>query len=585
MSTAVVKKWVPSTESQPLKCGDAIVSFLRKLDVTQVFGVPGGSIEPFFDAVARASREAPIEMVVARHESGAAFMADGYARERRKIGVCCSTTGPGATNLMTGVSSAYVDNIPMLVITAQTPMPKFGRKALQDSSCSAVDLVGMFKHCTKYSSLVSHADQIIPKLIAAVQAANAYPKGPVHLSFPADLINQPLSFEPDYRLDMLTDDYSLVDLNALDKLLPEIVQAKKIALFLGDNCEGASEEIIRFAERVNATIISGPMGKRWVNEYHPQYAGVFGFSGHAKARRLVMDQQYDLMIAIGAKLSEIGTNGWEAKLINEKLIHIDSIQEHFCRSGTARLHVLGGLTSIFKQLNERLAKLARMPWQATRPLQFQESLFSEDENALCEGSHYPIKPQRLYSSLAKMLPEDSRVFIDAGNAWAWATRYFQRRDNLGRYRIAMGYGSMTWAIGASVGSCVANPSSPHLCITGDGSYLMSGQEITVALQQNIPLVMLVVNDNSLGMVKHGQRLGGAEQIGYELPQINFAAIAESMGIEGIVIDTVEQLDQLDFSRLFSKQQPTLLDVRIDAEEVPPMGERVKGLATSKNTCE
>ncbi|MCP4278333.1 MAG: thiamine pyrophosphate-binding protein [Gammaproteobacteria bacterium] len=568
-----------------LTFGDLIIEYLNHLGIRCVFGVPGGSIEPFFDAVARSERRGGLKMVVSRHESGAAFMADGYARETGTMGVCCSTTGPGATNLITGVASAYADNIPMLVITAQTPLPKFGKRALQDSSCAAIDVVGMLRHCTRFNTLVSHPDQLESKLISAIMAANNIPGGPVHISIPADLLNMWTPYGENFKPHTLGNNFSLTDQGGLKQLKEQIAEANRIVLFLGDGCRQGSEQIMAFAEQVNAPIITGPMGKRWVDETHPLYCGVFGFSGHERARRLVMSQNYDILIAIGAQLGELGTSGWESTLLNEKLIHIDNTIEHFTRSPMARLHVYGHLPTLFKNLiaSVQQARNWGRKWNHNEVCETDASLLSDEALEKASSDAIPLKPQRLFSHLSAILPEEARIFVDAGNAWAWATHYMQRKDINGYYRIAMGFGSMTWAIGSSVGSQVASPQEPHVCITGDGSYLMSGQEITVALQLNLPLVMIVLNDTALGMVKHGQRLGGAEQIGYELPFISFANIAKAMGIEGIVLETPEQLMALDFNRLFQKQAPTLIDIQIDPEEIPPMGDRVKGLATSKDT--
>ncbi|MEH6627003.1 MAG: thiamine pyrophosphate-binding protein [Motiliproteus sp.] len=567
----------------PYTFSDLIIEYLNLLDISKIFGVPGGSIEPFFDAVARSERQDGIQMVVARHESGAAFMADGYARETDSIGVCCSTTGPGATNLITGVASAYADNIPLLVITAQTPLPKFGKRALQDSSCSSIDVVGMLRHCTRFSTLVSHPEQLESKLISAIMAANNTPRGPAHISIPADLLNTPAPCGPSVGPDALRKKFSLSDQQGLEQLKEQIEKSGRILLFLGDNCRQGSQKIMEFAEQISAPVITDPMGKRWVDETHPLYCGVFGFSGHEKARRLVMDQQYDILIAIGAQLGELGTSGWESTFLNNKLIHIDDTLEHFTRSPMARLHVYGHLPTLFSKLIESIneAHSWRPRWECIDQLNVKGDLINEAARQSALSDDTPLKPQRLFSELSQRLPEHTRIFIDAGNAWSWATHFMQRQDTNGFYRIAMGFGSMAWAIGASVGSHTANPAAPHVCITGDGSYLMSGQEITVALQQQLPLVMIILNDNALGMVKHGQRLGGAEQIGYQLPTINYAAIAAAMGIEGIIIASPDELQALNFDRLFSKSAPTLIDIRIDGEEVPPMGERIKGLATSK----
>ena len=575
----------PKSLTAPFTYGDLIVDYLKSMSVSHVFGVPGGSIEPFFDAVARAERrDIDLKMVVSRHEAGAAFMVDGHIRETGRFGVCCSTTGPGATNLITGVANAWEENLPMLVITAQTPMTKFGKKALQDSSCSAIDVVGMFKHCTKYSTLVSHTDQLENKLITAFMTANTPPKGPVHLSLPADIVNTQLPILPDVNTHLFEQTVSVSTPSALEQLKSEIGTAERILLFVGENCKLEENQLIQFAEQINAAIVSDPTGKRWVDETHPRYCGVFGLSGHQKARSLVMDQKYDMVLALGTQIGELGTSSWSPALLSPKLIHIDDSTTAFSRTPNAHLHICGVLSDIIGQLTTSAAILRAQGkrWQdltatvADQPLLTTPLLSAANSNAV------PLKPQRAFHALGRNLPEDTRIFIDAGNAWAWSIHYMQRANTQGLFRIAMAYGSMTWAIGASVGSCVSNPAAPHLCITGDGSYLMAGQEITVAIQQQVPLVMMILNDTALGMVKHGQRLGGAEETGFTLPSINYAALANALGIEGLAVETPRQLDEIDFDRLFSKKEPTIIDLRIDPEEVPPLGERIKGIAACKS---
>lgn len=573
-------------QTQPETYGDLIVRYLTVAGAKHIFGVPGGSIEPLFDAVARANRKGTgPTMIVSRHETGAAFMADGSIRESGHLGVCCSTTGPGATNLITGVANAFEENLPLLVLTAQTPRAKFGRKTLQDSSCSAVDVVGMFNHCTKYSSLVSHPEQLEHKLITAIMLANTAPKGPVHLSLPADIVNttrhNPIRINPD----LFNPSFELSSPGVLEQLKTKLGEAERVLIHVGENCRLADDQLLQLADQTNAAIISDPTGKCWVDETHPRYCGVFGFSGHAKARALVMEQRYDLLLALGTQVGELGTSGWDPKLLNEKMVHIDDSSAAFMRTPDAGLHLCGSLPDILTQLSAHTAILHTQGkrWQDLAQSVAAIPMLSDAERTAATNNAFPIKPQRVMHSLAQTLPSDCRIFIDAGNAWAWSIRYMQRRENCGLFRIAMAYGSMTWAIGASVGSAISKPDAPHICITGDGSYLMSGQEITVASQQQLPLVMIILNDNALGMVKHGQRMGGAEQTGFALPEINFALMAEAMGIEGIVVEAPWELEAIDFQRLFSKRGPTIIDVRIDPEEIPPMDERIKGLASSRET--
>lgn len=569
---------------------DLIVDYINQMGVEYVFGVPGGAIEPLYNALAISERFGGAKAVVARHEAGAAFMADGYARETDKVGVCCATTGPGATNLITGVASAYADNIPMLVITAQTPLPKFGKKALQDSSCSAIDTVSMFRHCCKYSTLVSHHEQLETKLISAVMAACNEPAGPVHISVPSDVLRTAATKPSTIDYGSLNNRFNLTDHGAIEKLVTELKGAENVVLFLGDGCKGASEEIMRFAELLDAPIITGPMGKRWVDETHSLYRGVFGFSGHESARELLKNSdEIDLVIAIGAALGELGTAGWNQKLLNDKLIHVDSKVEHFTRSHMAKLHVCGHLPSIFQILNDKVARThkswngEKVKSNALRNINGCCTSLIEEQKCFVRST--PIKPQWLFTYLSRAMPDETRVFVDAGNAWSWSIQYFQRSEHNGKYHLAMGLGAMAWAVGATVGSAAGSSNrAPHVCITGDGSYLMSAQEITVAKQLKLPVVFMVLNDSVLGMVMHGQRLGKAEQVGFELGEVNFAKMAESMGLQGIVVNSNDEMEAIDFDALFAKDEPTLIDIRIDKEEVPPMSDRVKGLAVNGETA-
>ncbi|WP_444994284.1 thiamine pyrophosphate-binding protein [Aliikangiella sp. IMCC44359] len=573
---------------------DLIIEYLNLLEVEYVFGVPGGAIEPMYNALSRYQGKGP-KIIVARHEAGAAFMAEGYARETGKLGVCCATTGPGATNLLTGVASAYVDNIPMLVITAQTPLPKFGRNALQESSCTAIDTVGIFRHCTRYNTLVSHTEQLNAKLISAIMAAFRVPAGPSHISIPSDILRASSSTSELTQADKLVHDFALTDNAAVHKLMDILKKTKRVALFLGKGCGSAIEPIMEFAELTRSPIITGPAGKRWINGFHPLYRGVFGFAGHKSAEETIKDKTIDLLLAIGTPITELGTGGWQSHLLNEKLVHIDSAIEHFSRSPMARLHVCGDIKSVFEQLNADIIlglKWGRK-WNAPDPVKqnyLAHHIPSNDHGyqirlndpASCYSNQVPLKPQKVVTKFAKKIPSEFRVHIDAGNAWAWFTHYFHRSSAKGHYHIAMGFGSMGWAIGASIGNSFGSK-QPAVCITGDGSYLMAGQEITVALQHQLPVIFVVLNDGALGMVKHGQKLGNAEEVGFELPEINYAKMAEAMGIMGITVATPAELNNIDWRELGKRNAPTLINLIIDPNEVPPMGQRVKGLGDSSAT--
>ncbi len=562
---------------------DLIVDYLAQMGIDTVFGVPGGAIEPLLNSLARSERKGGPRLVVARHECGAAFMADGYYRETGKMGVVCSTTGPGATNLLTGVASAAADEIPMLVITAQTPLPKFGKRALQESSCTAIDTVGIFRYVTQFNTLVSHHEQLESKLVSAIMAAHRVPNGPAHISIPSDILRSPASINAHIHSDLLIHDFSMSDEPAIARLCEKLGRVDNIVIYIGSGVGKASRQIMEFINLTGASFVTSPMGKSWVDETHPQYRGVYGFAGHESAQALLQDQEVDLILAVGTALGELGTSGWKGDLLNTKLVHIDSSIEHFTRSPMANLHVFGNIDVIFDRLlvSVREARKWGRKWDtlhATNKTNVNGGYAILRDPEKCFSDESPVKPQRLMNHLSQHLPDDTRIFVDAGNGWSWATHYLTRSNSQGLYRIAMGYGSMAWSIGAAIGSAIANRNAPTLCIVGDGSYLMSAQEITVAAQHQLPVVFLVLNDAAMGMVMHGQRLGNQESIGWELNTINYAALAQAMGVDGIVIESPAELDAIDFKALFSKSGPTLIDVRIDRNEVPPMGDRIKGLA-------
>ncbi len=562
---------------------DLIVNYLAQLGIDTVFGVPGGAIEPLLNSLARSERSGGPRLVVARHECGAAFMADGYYRETGKMGVVFSTTGPGATNLITGVASAAADEIPMLVITAQTPLPKFGKRALQESSCTAVDTVSLFSHITQYSTLVSHPEQLESKLVSAIMTAHRAPNGPVHLSIPADILRTPATINSHIQSELLVHNFSMTDEAAIARLYEKISAAKNIVMYIGKGVGGASKQIMAFLKLTGAHFVTCPVGKSWVNEKHPQYRGVYGFAGHDSATALLQDKEVDLILAVGTDLNELGTRGWNTDLLNSKLVHIDSVIEHFTRSPMASAHVLGRIDIIFDRLLVTMleAHTWGRKWSALHSVRNINGGFATLRNPeKCLSNDSPVKPQRLMHHLSQHLPENARIFVDAGNSWSWATHYLTRSNNEGLYRIAMGYGSMAWSIGAAIGSAIGNRTAPTLCIVGDGSYLMSAQEITVAAQHQLPVVFLVLNDAAMGMVMHGQRMGQQESIGWQLNTVNYAALAQAMGVDGMVIESPAELDAIDFNALFNKNGPTLIDIRIDRNEVPPMDDRIKGLAVN-----
>jgi len=590
---------------------DLLVAYLEQLGIEYVFGVPGGAIEPLYNALARAERRGGIRHILARHEAGAAFMADGYARETGKVGVCCATSGPGATNLITGVACAYDNGIPMLVITGQPALPAFGKHPLQESACTGVNVLGMFRHCTRYNSLVSHPKQLEPKLISALQRATRAPRGPSHLTVPVDVFRSPASHaKPSYDLRTLLAPSSLVDDDALDTLRNLLAASKNVVLLIGGWCGEAIGTILQFATLRGAPLVTTPDGKGLVNPYHPLFRGVFGFGGHVAAEATLRDESVDLVIAIGASMGEWNSGGWSDSILNERLVHIDESEEHLARTPMARLHVRGRILSVFNRLVGDMHDTRKSGgfdygrWREAREEVEKRARPQELEGApdKAVSDAVPLKPQRLMRELSQMFPVGTRFLADTGNSVSWATHYLHpqdrrfgerrlggggrkrgagRRESEGGWlRVTMNFAPMGWAIGGAIGTAAANPGTPVVCITGDGSLLMNGQEISVAVAERQTVIFVVLNDRALGMVKHGQRLANAEQIGCELPPSDFAMLARALGADAHTIRSADDLAALDMEAICSRKGPTLLDVLVDPEEVPPMNVRMRVLANA-----
>lgn len=589
--------------TEDLDVADLIVAYLEQIGVEYVFGIPGGAIEPFYNALARSERRGGLRSVVARHETDAAFMADGYARNSGKLGVCCATTGPGATNLITGVASAYENHTPLLVITAQTALSTFGRGAFQESSCTGVNTVGMFEYCTRYNTLVSHQEQAERKLVSAIMAAFQSPAGPSHVSFPLDVLRSASQCAaPAFDIRNLLASNKMYDPSTVERLAHEITTSRGVAFVIGEGVGDAIGTILEIALAIQAKIVVTPHGKGLVSPYHPLFQGVVGFAGHASAVDALRDKTIDTVIAVGTTLTESATDGWNAELIlNQRLIHVDASEENLKRSPMARLHVRGHLPSIFEGLKVKLMVRELGDWTSARqgtatlstgPLSRAIPDITFDDPDKMADDEAPIKPQRLMYELPRLFPPQTHYLADSGNSMAWTIHYLhpydrrvagRRKDTGSIYWNCLEYASMGWAIGAALGTALAKPGAPVVCITGDGSFLMSGQEITTALQLALPVIFVVLNDSSLGMVKHGQRIGGAEAIGYELPKVDFAALARALGAEGYVIDSPADLAALDIPAICNKAGPTLLDVRVDPEEVPPMSSRLKTLMQARRS--
>ncbi|MCB0063657.1 MAG: thiamine pyrophosphate-binding protein [Caldilineaceae bacterium] len=579
----------PSSKSvaEGQNLSDLLVAYLEALGVEYVFGVPGGHISALYEALHRSQQRGGPQAILSRHETGAAHMAAGYARETGKLGVCCATTGPGASNLITGLMGAYADHTPLLAITAQSILSKFGAAAFQEASPDTIDTMAMFKPCTLYSTIITHPNQAEQKITAALRHALQPPRGPVHLSIPVDLSRVPLQAK--IREHYLTEIQSLstafTNPAAVDQLWQFVCatmeQGRRMVIWVGHECAGASTSIMQFAERTGSRVITTQRGKSWVDPYHPLSAGVFGFAGHESAREVLADESVDFILGCGVTLGQWATSTWDTAVLNDKLVHIHPINKYFDHSPMARLHVHGTVSLVMDELLSRLDV-----WQQERALSITpivSSLSAPEckqgipaqitvrDQELYQSDAVPLHPQRLIWELMAKLPSESRFVCDNCNWLAWSFHHLFIAEHQQFHSTGESVMTMGWAIGAAVGMALATPGTPVVCLTGDGTFLMTSQEFTIAVEKGLPVIYVILNDGSYGMVKHRHRQVAPQPLAFDFARVNFAQMAEAMGGAGYAIHTPQDLQSLDFAAICGRSGPTILDVYIDPEAVPPLG--------------
>lgn len=568
--------------SQYHTCAHRLIRYLEQLQISCIFGVPGINNDALVSAAAVSERNGGLKWILSRSETGAAYMADGFYRESGRLAVCCSTSGPGFTNMLTPVANAFVDGIPMLVITTQPPSSVMGRGAMQEVSNAGVDALMIFSSCTRYNTVVSHVDQLEPKLLAALSHATGPTPGPVHLAFPSEIFKQTVQADIKEASLYAFQGQTITPNDKCLKLLEILLRGSKSGVMvIGEGCEGAVIPLLQYAEYRQWPIVTTPMGRGLISSDHPLFCGVFGIAGHESARQVLLESEADTVLVVGVNLDESATCGWDGStILSPRMIHVNANPERLARSHMAKLNVLGSPVTVFEHIVEqwrndypdqgRVAKAVKLKQEAYK--------FRLLHDADCHRNDDPINPRRLVSLLSRLCPPEVRCYADAGNSFYWATHYwqpiFQHINQINHLRLSMSFASMGWAPSAAIGTAFANKDVPVLCLMGDGSYLMNSQEISVVRQHKLNVVFVILNDSQLGTVRHGQKLAGNENHANELPEVDFSMMASAMKIEAYRINSIEELEALNFASLFERNGPVLLDMLIDPEVVPPIGIRV-----------
>ncbi|KJY94754.1 acetolactate synthase 3 large subunit [Pseudoalteromonas piscicida] len=547
---------------------ELVVKALSALKVKYIFGYPGGSVLDLYDAL---FQQSDIEHILVRHEQAATHMADGYARATGDVGVVLATSGPGATNCITGIATAYMDSIPMVVLSGQVPSNLIGDDAFQET-----DIVGCSRPIVKHSFNCRDATKIPEVLAKAFYLANSGRPGPVVVELPKDILNPALKF--DYQMpeqiDMRTYNPSVKGHSKqIRKAVEAIIEAKRLVIYSGGGIilSNTSEKLTELVEKLNAPITNTLMGLGGISGTHPNFIGMLGMHGSLEANKAMANA--DVILALGARFDDRVTNNVKKFCPDAKIVHVDVDPTSISKTIQAHIPVVGCLDTVMEQLLRGIEKSEKHIdraaqedwWQAITTWRAQKCL------SFTAGVE-KIKPQTVIEKLYQMTSGDAYVCSDVGQHQMFAAQYYPFKSPR-QWINSGGLGTMGFGLPASMGVKMAFPQSEVLCVTGDGSIQMNIQELSTCLQYGLAVKVISLNNRSLGMVRQWQDMmyEGRHASSYMESLPDFVALAESYGHIGIRVDKPEQLDAALEKAMSIKDRLVFLDILVDeSEHVYPM---------------
>jgi len=548
---------------------EMVVKSLSALNVKYIFGYPGGSVLDIYDAI---FQQDEIEHILVRHEQAATHMADGYARATGKVGVVLATSGPGATNCVTGIATAYMDSIPMVVLAGQVATSLIGNDAFQET-----DIVGCTRPIVKHSfSCRSLAD--IPDAISkAFYLASTGRPGPVVVELPKDILipqnTGPFSIDTDINMRSYNPTVKGHP-KQITKAAQTIASAKKLIVYSGGGIvlSDASILLTTLVETLKAPITNTLMGLGGISGTHKQFVGMLGMHGSLEANKCMANA--DVILALGARFDDRVTNNVEKFCPNATIIHVDIDPTSISKTINAHIPVVGLVDVVMQQLLDELSDINFSPdeealrdwWQQINQWRNIKSFSYEQE------LNEKIKPQRVVEALYKITEGDAYVCSDVGQHQMFAAQHYPFAKPR-QWINSGGAGTMGFGLPAAMGVKLAFPDKHVICITGDGSIQMNIQELSTCSQYKLPVVIVTLNNRSLGMVRQWQDMvyGGRHSSSYMESLPDFVKIAEAYGHVGIQIDSLNELDEKLTQAFNIKDRLVFVDVMVDEKEhVYPM---------------
>ena len=568
---------MPPVTSPTLSAIRLLLRYLEQEGVEYIFGIPGGPIMPLYEALYERGRIKPI---LTKHEGGAAFMADGYARVSGKIGVCCTTAGPGATNALTGVAVACADHIPVLLLTAQVATQHFGKGAFQESSPEGADAVSLYRPVTKWSTMLPHPDSMGAVVRKALRLLTSGRPGPVHINLPCNFMTQPVPAEllpsAQYRFSARTFDRA-----AVKEASAALSAARRPVILAGHgvNLARAWGPLRELAERFQIPVATTFKAKGALPEDHPLSLGLFSHSGSPGVRDYVADPETDVLLVIGTSLGEASSCGWDERLSRKKaLLQIDIDPADIGRNYPVDVALVGDAHAVLRELRfEMEREFQKGPLAAVLRPQDAGRPAPEDLPGAADQGPGPLKPRALLAELRQALPRDAVLFVDNGTIRTWAGRYFPvYRENC--FFVNMGLASMGYAVAGSIGGALAGRKRPVVALVGDAAFAMNGMEVHTAVEYGVPVVWVVVNNGGHGMIYHGERLqfGGKFRSSIFAKRLRIRELAKAMGAASFLVERPGELGAA-LEKALRLPGPCVIEAATDLHEVPPMGARVLAL--------
>lgn len=554
-----------------LSGAEMVVKSLIDQGVKHVFGYPGGAVLDIYDALHTVGG---VEHILVRHEQAAVHMADGYARSTGDVGVVLVTSGPGATNAITGIATAYMDSVPMVVLSGQVASSLIGNDAFQEC-----DMVGISRPIVKHSFLIKSAEEIPETIKKAFYIAASGRPGPVVIDFPKDTVNPALKFAYRYPENVSLRSYNPTlqgHKGQIKKALTKLVSAKKPVFYIGGGAINAncSAELIELAEKLQLPVVSTLMGLGAFPETHKQSVGMLGMHGTYEANKVMHNS--DVIFAVGVRFDDRTTNNLEKYCPNATVIQIDVDPTSISKTVNADIPIVGDAKLTLKQMLGQLDQAsAKQDNQALTAWWKEIEQWRSKQCLRYETNQTKVKPQQAIEMIYRLTKGEAYVTSDVGQHQMFAALYYPF-DKPRHWINSGGLGTMGFGLPAALGVKLAHPKSTVVCVTGDGSIQMNIQELSTALQYGLPVLVLNLNNGFLGMVKQWQDMiyQGRHSQSYMQSLPDFIKLAQAYGHVGISIATPDELEEKLKQALVEvneNQRLVFVDVNIDeTEHVYPM---------------